>query len=105
MVADTLTYSHENAGELVLPDDSYYSAVQENIWDQRRGAKKPASQSADKVAKNIVHDVVRGKTGQIWRGGLATVCRTLPYLPTRIVEFAMHECMGRGLSKVQPGTT
>lgn len=96
------THRHANAGELVLPENSYYVEVRQNIWDQRRGEKKPCSQSADKVAKNIVHDVIRGKSGQIWRGGLATVCRTIPYLPKRIVEYAMHEFMGRGLSKIKP---
>lgn len=94
---------HENSGDLKLPEDSYYSNAREEIWDQRRGAKKPSSQTADKVAKNIVRDVIHGKSGQIWRGGLATVCGLLPYLPKRVVEFATHVVMNRGLGKVRPG--
>ncbi|KAJ4422784.1 hypothetical protein N0V82_002563 [Gnomoniopsis sp. IMI 355080] len=105
MVGAVTTPIHDNSGDLKLPENSYYQKARGEIWDQRRGMKKPRSQNADKVAKNIVHDVVRGKSGQIWRGGLATVCGFLPFLPKRIVEFATHVVVvNRGLSKVRLDT-
>ncbi|KAH7098076.1 hypothetical protein BKA62DRAFT_813891 [Auriculariales sp. MPI-PUGE-AT-0066] len=92
---------HENAGKLELPLSSYYQAAQGHISDQRSGAKKPGAQRPEVTARNIVHDVVNGRRGQIWRGGNASTIWWLVWLlPKGAVEWMLNKGVDRGLALV-----
>jgi 1-acylglycerone phosphate reductase len=99
MIGAVHTPIHDKAGELVLPEGSYYQSVRETINDQRKGMKKPGSQQVDVTAKNLVNDIVAGRAGLVWRGGTATLVRYLVWLlPSGLFEHVVND--GRGLNKV-----
>ena len=99
MVGAVHTPIHDKAGELELPTDSYYQSIRNVINEQRLGRKKPGSQAAALTAKNLVHDIVAGRTGLIWRGGTATlVCYLGWLLPSSVFEYIVND--GRGLKEI-----
>jgi 1-acylglycerone phosphate reductase len=99
MIGAVHTPIHDKAGELVLPEGSYYQSVRETINDQRKGMTKPGSQQVDVTAKNLVNDIVAGRAGLVWRGGTATLVRYLVWLlPSGLFEHVVND--GRGLNKV-----
>ncbi|KAK0629350.1 hypothetical protein B0T17DRAFT_488736 [Bombardia bombarda] len=88
MVGAVHTPIHVNSGELVLPEKSYYRQVFDVISAQRKGDLKAGSQPAAKTAKNIVSDIVNGRTGQNWRGGLASaVWFVTSFLPGWLIQY------------------
>lgn len=91
---------HDKAGELTLPEGSYYRGAQDIIKNQRKGLMKPGSQQVDVTAQNIVADVLGGSNGVIWRGGTATLSRYLTWLlPTGLLERVVNK--DRGLAQVK----
>ncbi|KAK0625508.1 putative short-chain dehydrogenase/reductase [Bombardia bombarda] len=81
---------HTNAGELRLPEGSYYTVVRDTISKQREGAMKPGAQTPDVTAKSIVNDIVAGKSGEIWRGGLSSLVRYLAALVPGVLEYIIN---------------
>lgn len=73
MVGGVETPIHQNSGDLVLPETSYYKAVKDVISKVNAGDAKPRSQPVDVTARSIANDIVNGKSGKIWRGGLASI--------------------------------
>ncbi|KAH6655889.1 putative short-chain dehydrogenase/reductase [Truncatella angustata] len=99
MIGAVQTPIHNNAGELQLPEDSYYQSVKGIISAQRQGEHKPGSQHRDAVAMSIVDDIVSGKSGNIWRGGLASVVRFLAAFMPAVLEHIVNQNKGLRILK------
>ncbi|TVY51090.1 Short-chain dehydrogenase cctT [Lachnellula cervina] len=55
-----------------LPEDSLYKPIEALIANRaRRGDGHPRVET-EKYAKDVVDDIISGKTGKVWRGGNAT---------------------------------
>jgi 1-acylglycerone phosphate reductase len=90
MIGAIHTPIHDNAGDLHLPEGSYYHVVKETIRKQRQGQMKPGSETPEQTAKNIVADIVNGKTGPIWRGGMASTVRYLAALLPGVLGYIVN---------------
>lgn len=82
LIGGVETPIHQNAGDLVLPETSYYHSVKDVISEIHSGAKK-AAQPVDVTARAIAGDIVNGKSGRIWRGSFSStlgwLASLLPY--------------------------
>lgn len=67
------TYFHDNLKEVVLPEDSYYKAVESsvNATPGQKGVMENIKMPLDKFAEALVRDVLAGKRGKIYRGGMS----------------------------------
>lgn len=71
-----------NVPKLVLPEDSYYTSVEENVAAYARGDLGVPETEVDVYAGRVVRDVLGGAQGTIWRGAQSTIIRLLlPCLP------------------------
>lgn len=106
MVGEVETGIYQSGGasstaKYKLPETSLYKAVESFITAQAAGQLQTNNESAEKVAKSLVNDVLGGMSGQTWRGGVAGTARfALSYLPSRWFEKMLHSA--RGLDKVRP---
>jgi hypothetical protein len=102
MVGEVATgfYAHSSATEaFVLPPGSHYKSVEAIIGKQGAGELQTNNERAEVVARNIVRDVVVGRKGQIWRGGVAGTAKYASWLlPTRLFEWVLHQ--GRGVYEI-----
>lgn len=55
-----------------LPEDSLYKPIEALIANRVRGGDGHPREDTEKYAKEVVEDILSGKTGKIWRGGNAT---------------------------------
>lgn len=102
MVGAVHTPIHEKVGELNLPADSYYKQIREFINNQRQGLMQPNPQDVERTSKNLVHDILSGHTGLIWRGGWSTISRYISWLlPAMLFEGVING--GRGLPELKCG--
>lgn len=91
MLGQVSTQMYANSAAFHLPEGSPYEKIADTIATQHRGDFNLNNEPAEAVARNLVKDVISGRSGQIWRGGLAgTVCLTLWLLPTRLFEWIVH---------------
>lgn len=99
MVRGVHTPIHARAGELELSANSYYQRVRETINNVRRGEMKFGCREVGVTVRNTVRNIFSGRSGFIWRGGLASVSRYLTrLLPQGLLEYAANR--NRGLSEV-----
>ncbi|CZR50458.1 related to 1-acyldihydroxyacetone-phosphate reductase [Phialocephala subalpina] len=78
-----------------LPKGSYYLSVRQYIVDQAAGKLQKSNEPAEVTAQNLVKDVLSGKSGQTWRGGVAGTAKLASWLPpTRIFERLLHSNRG-----------
>lgn len=90
---------HQRAGELNLPEGSYYAGMRDHINEVRKGTAKPGAVDVTTVCKTLVADIDGGKSGIVWRGGTATAVRFLSWLlPNGLWEHVVNN--GRGLEQV-----
>ena len=70
MVGAVNTQFFANRTDLTLPPDSYYQPIRDKIDHNNKGLQYTTSmkQDVNVFARNIVNDVISGKSGQIWRG-------------------------------------
>ncbi|KAL4986121.1 putative short-chain dehydrogenase/reductase [Aspergillus falconensis] len=98
---ETNIYANANNEPFKLPSNSYYRCVESFIQDQAAGKLQTQNEPVQITARNLVKDVLSGKSGQIWRGGVAGTARlALWLLPGRLFEWMMHS--NRGVYKVVP---
>ncbi|KAI1308496.1 putative short-chain dehydrogenase/reductase [Xylaria venustula] len=91
MIGAMHTQVHINSGELQLPENSYYQCIKDGLASQNRGEQKPGSQAPELTAKRLVNDIVSGKVGETWRGGLSSVVRyCAAFLPQTIFEHLIN---------------
>ncbi|TVY33838.1 Short-chain dehydrogenase [Lachnellula subtilissima] len=55
-----------------LPEDSLYKPIEALIANRARGGDGHPREETEKYAKDVVDDIISGKTGKVWRGGNAT---------------------------------
>ncbi|KAI0142904.1 putative short-chain dehydrogenase/reductase [Xylariaceae sp. FL1272] len=90
---------HQRAGDLSLSDASYYGNLRDHINQVRQGSHKPGAVDPAILCKELVDDIVGGRTGIVWRGGTATSVRYLSWmLPESMWEKVVNN--GRGLEKI-----
>ncbi|KAI0910395.1 putative short-chain dehydrogenase/reductase [Ustulina deusta] len=91
MIGAMNTQVHVNSGELQLPEDSYFQCIKDGLASQNRGDMKPGSHAPELTAKRLVNDIVGGKVGETWRGGLASVVRyATALLPQALLEQLLN---------------
>ncbi|KAI0469718.1 hypothetical protein GGR56DRAFT_662043 [Xylariaceae sp. FL0804] len=94
---DTQFYNRKNS--FSLKPESRYKSIEGIIWKQSTGALQVNNETADVVAGKLVGDVVGGRRGKVWRGGVAGTARYASWLlPTSIFEWLLHR--GRGLTEL-----
>lgn len=99
MVGIVDTPINAKSEKLVLPENSYYRVIKDQIARFRDGSAYPNKQDPDVTAKNIVHDVVGGSSSYIWRGQSATLawfCFT--FIPNRFLVTMLNG--DKGLAEV-----
>lgn len=74
---------HDNLDEPQLRDDSLYKPAEKNIKMSSTpgaGLLQHYEMSQEKFSANLVDDILAGKSGKIWRGGMSTMSRILSWL-------------------------
>jgi hypothetical protein len=91
---ETGFYAHSQV-PFSLPSNSHYKQIEEIIGKQSRGELQVNNENAAVTAENIVNDVISGRRGQIWRGGVAGTAKYASWLlPARLFEWALHKDRG-----------
>ncbi|RYO90884.1 hypothetical protein DL766_009703 [Monosporascus sp. MC13-8B] len=65
---ETEFYNHDTFS---LPPDSHYKSIEAIIRKQSTGEMQVNNEKAWVTARNLVNDVLSGRSGQVWRGGVA----------------------------------
>lgn len=70
MVGAVNTQFFSDRTDLILPAESYYQPIRDKIDHDNKGLQYTTSmkQDVDVFARNLVDDVVGGKSGLVWRG-------------------------------------
>ncbi|KAK4244510.1 hypothetical protein C7999DRAFT_43825 [Corynascus novoguineensis] len=104
MVGEVETNIYRNArAPPSLPPSSYYSAIKDLIFRQGTGQMQVENEPASVTAENLVRDVLGGRDGHVWRGGVAGRAKYFHWvLPERLFEWFLHS--SRGVYQVQPPT-
>ena len=68
-----------------LPSTSYYTAIEDLNFHQGTGQMAKENEKAEVTAENLVSDVLGGRDGHVWRGGVAGRAKYLHWiLPERL---------------------
>ena len=96
MVGEVETNIYDNASTPPsLPPTSYYTAIKDLIFQQGTGQMAKENENAEVTAENLVSDVLRGRDGHVWRGGVAGRAKYLHWmLPERLFEWFLHASRG-----------
>lgn len=96
MVGEVETKIYDNA--IIppsLPTTSYYASIKNLIFQQGTGQMQNENEKAEITAENLVTDVLSGKDGHVWRGGVAGRAKYLHWiLPERLFERMLHNTRG-----------
>lgn len=69
-------------GELTLPAISLYQKAKKEIQDRGNGEGVPSKSLPADFAKKVVHDILGGASGPVWRGAMASmVWYMLKFMP------------------------
>lgn len=78
-----------------LPKSSYYTSIKNLILQQGTGQMQKENEKAEITAKNLVKDVLSGRDGHVWRGGVAGRAKYASWLmPERLFERLLHSSRG-----------
>lgn len=79
-----------------LPENSLYRSVEEVIAIRARGGDGHPREDTEMYAKDVVDDILSGKTGKIWRGGnaLSTKHATTSDVPQSLLVSSTRIKMG-----------
>lgn len=85
MVGLTKSKFYDNLAEVVLREDSQYKQVEKHIQmaaipGQGSGSVARFEMPVERLAERLCSDVLGGKSGLVWRGGLSTITRILKML-------------------------
>jgi 1-acylglycerone phosphate reductase len=84
------TNLNQNSTKMTLPAHSIYEPVEEHLDKMRQGLAHPNGTDPSDYAQQVVGDILRGVTGNIWRGANTTLTRYLtPTLPTSIKVMSL----------------
>lgn len=97
MTGAVTTNFFANAPEYHLPLTSRYMPVETHIADLAKGHDPNVTVTVEHYAQKVVGDVLGGASGQIWRGGMATVARwAVMVLPTWVIVRLVRVRVGVG---------
>jgi 1-acylglycerone phosphate reductase len=100
MVGEVESNIYDNARTPSLPLSSYYNSVKHIIFQQGTGQLQKESEKAEVTAENLVRDVLSGRDGHVWRGGVAGRAKYFHWiLPERLFERFLHA--NRGVYEVK----
>lgn len=74
MLGGCATNAHAGMPDLVLPPGSRYRPAWETIDRQKKGLVYKNKQDPAVAARNIVSDIVAGRSSYVWRGASSTLC-------------------------------
>lgn len=102
MVGEVETNIYDNAQlPPSLPPSSYYTSIKKLIFQQGTGQMQKENEKAAVTAESLVRDVLGGRDGHVWRGGVAGRAKYLHWmLPERFFERFLHS--SRGVYEVRP---
>jgi 1-acylglycerone phosphate reductase len=72
---------YKKPGEFQLPPKSIYSRIISTLTDTAEGKLDPEMMPAEIYASRVVADVLKGRTGLVYRGNVATMIRIISWLP------------------------
>ncbi|EED21431.1 short-chain dehydrogenase/reductase, putative [Talaromyces stipitatus ATCC 10500] len=77
--------------DLILPETSYYQPIRDVIDRENKGLIYTNKQDVDVYAKNLVNDIVSGKSGLVWRGQSSSMAWLLSaILPGRLLAYLVN---------------
>ena len=77
---------HVNDSWQGVPESSRYKSVEAQIAKVAEGNVGPKKEKVEDFAQRFTDDVLRGASGQIWRGAMAQTTRAIGYhAPTRVL--------------------
>lgn len=96
MIGEVETNIYDNASQPPsLPSTSYYTAIKDLIFQQGTGQMAKENERPEVTAANLVKDVLGGRDGHVWRGGVAGRAKYLHWmLPERLFEWFLHSSRG-----------
>jgi 1-acylglycerone phosphate reductase len=102
MIGEVETNIYQNARTPPsLPASSYYTSIKDLIFQQGTGQMQQENEKGSVTAENLVRDVLSGRDGHVWRGGVAGRAKYFHWmLPERLFEWFLHS--SRGVYQVQP---
>lgn len=102
MIGEVETNIYQNArAPPSLPPSSYYASIKDLIFQQGTGQMQNENEKGSVTAENLVRDVLSGRNGHVWRGGVAGRAKYFHWmLPERLFEWFLHS--SRGVYQVQP---
>jgi hypothetical protein len=69
-----------------LPQGSYYKSLEKQIGVPARGEDLPQNaMSAEQFGKDVLRDVLRGKSGNTYSGTLGWAARYMPMVPSALL--------------------
>ena len=84
-----------NHATFSLPSNSHYKSIEAIIRKQSTGEMQVNNEKASVAALNLVNDVLSGRCGQVWRGGVAGTAKYASWLaPRRLFEWVLHRNRG-----------
>ncbi|KAM7210476.1 hypothetical protein V8F06_014138 [Rhypophila decipiens] len=96
MVGEVETNIYEKRRlEPQLPPSSYYASIEHLIFQQGTGQMQKENEKAAVTAESLVRDVLSGRDGHVWRGGVAGRAKYLSWIaPERLFERFLHSSRG-----------
>ncbi|KAK6069904.1 IBR finger domain protein (short-chain dehydrogenase) [Seiridium cupressi] len=99
MVGEIETEFYGKGASFALPPGSHYKPAEAIIRKQGLGEMQTNNEKAEVTASNLVKDVLSGRTGKVWRGGVAGTVKYVSWMvPTKLFEWGLHR--SRGLSEL-----
>ena len=68
---------HDNDSWHGIPETSRYKSIEPQIARKAAGTDDLKRDDVDEFARQFVNDVLKGASGQVWRGAKAQTCRVL----------------------------
>lgn len=102
MLGGVATQVFAGVEDLKLPEKSYYHSIWEYIDRSSKGLNFTNKQEADVTAKNLVHDIISGRRGYVWRGAMSSLSWWLfALLPESTINSMMNG--DKGLKEISNG--
>ena len=89
---------HDNDRWVGLSESSYYKSIEPQIAKAATSEVGPLMEKVEDFAKHFVTDILRGASGQVWRGAMAQTVRALAYhapmrLLVSVLSFVVGPCL------------
>lgn len=97
------TNNFANGVNFELPSTSLYKSIEKQIAARARGEDGTPRMEPSVYAEKVVDDILGGASGQIWRGGYASLVRfVLSKLPVWVSDWMFIQNTGLDAMKTKP---